>query len=94
MTKPSNLKTEVAEHKAPDEADQITPSNGKALKYEVCAGITIDANEEIDKSASTTAQNSQARDIEAVPPNVESDKDEDMDVEIDNPATCQVEIAI
>jgi len=79
-----NSKIEVAEHKAPDEADMTTPSNGEALRSEVSAGITIDENVEIDKPASTSsAQNSQDRDLAAVPPKVESDNDEDMDVEME-----------
>lgn len=83
-TEPRNSKTEVAEHQAPDEADMTTPSNGEALKSEVSAGITIDENVEINKPASTSsAQNSQDRDLAAVPPKVESDNDEDMDVEME-----------
>lgn len=83
-TEPKNSKTEVAEHKAPDEADMATPSNGEALKSEVSVGITINENVEIDKPASTSsAQNSQDRDLAAVPPNIESDNDEDMDVEME-----------
>ncbi|AQK83936.1 WW domain-containing protein [Zea mays] len=81
-SEPRNSKTEVAEHRAPDDADLITPSNGEALKYEVCAGITIDANMKIGKPASTS-QNSQGRDNAAVPPKIESDNDEDMDVEME-----------
>ncbi|XP_066375710.1 uncharacterized protein [Miscanthus floridulus] len=83
-TEPRNLKTEVAEHKAPDEADMTTPSNVEALKSEVSAGITINENVEIDKPALTSsAQNSQDRDLAAVPPKVDSDNDEDMDVEME-----------
>ncbi|RLN11451.1 formin-binding protein 4 isoform X1 [Panicum miliaceum] len=83
-TEPRDLKTEVAEHKAPNEADMIAPSNGEALKSELSAGITIDENVKIEKPASTSsAQSSQDRDAPAVTSEVESDNDEDMDVEME-----------
>ncbi|AQL03242.1 WW domain-containing protein [Zea mays] len=83
-TEHRNSKTEVVEHNAPDGADLTTPSNGEALKSEVSPGITIDENVEIDKPTSIlSAQDSQGRDIAAVPPKVESDNDQDMDVEME-----------
>ncbi|WVZ81448.1 hypothetical protein U9M48_028823 [Paspalum notatum var. saurae] len=83
-TEPTASKTEVAEHKAPNESDTLAPSNGEALKFEVSGGITIDESVEIDKPASiSSAQNSQDKDLTAVPSKVESDNDEDMDVEME-----------
>ncbi|PUZ61042.1 hypothetical protein GQ55_4G238000 [Panicum hallii var. hallii] len=83
-TEPRDSKTEVAEHKAPNEADMLAPSNGEALKSELSAGITIDENVKIEKPASTSsAQSSQDKDAPAVTSKVESDNDEDMDVEME-----------
>ncbi|CAL5052519.1 unnamed protein product [Urochloa decumbens] len=83
-TEPRDSKTEVVEHKAPNEADTITLSNGEALKSELSAGITIDENVKIDQPASTSsAQNPQDKDAAAVTSKVESDNDEDMDVEME-----------
>ncbi|CAN6197939.1 unnamed protein product [Urochloa humidicola] len=81
-TEPRDSKTEVIEHKAPNEADIITLSNGEALKSELSAGITIDEN--VKKPASTSsAQSSQDKDAALVTSKVESDSDEDMDVEME-----------
>lgn len=83
-TEPRDSKTQIVEHKTSDEADMTAPTNGEALKSEVSAGIIIDENVQIDKLASTSsAQNSQDKDLAAVPSKVESDNDEDMDVEME-----------
>ncbi|OEL28450.1 hypothetical protein BAE44_0010532 [Dichanthelium oligosanthes] len=83
-SEPRDSKTEVAEHKAPNEVDMIASSDGEALKSEVSAGITIDENVKADKPASTaSAQSSQDKDAAAVTSIVESDNDEDMDVEME-----------
>ncbi|CAN6201753.1 unnamed protein product [Urochloa humidicola] len=83
-TEPRDLKTEVAEHKAPNEADMVAPSNDVALKSELNAGTTIDENVKIDQPASmSSAQSSQDKDASAVTPKVVSDDDEDMDVEME-----------
>jgi len=83
-TEPKDLKTEVAEQKAPNEADMIAPSNGEAFKSELSAGITINENVTIEKPASTSsAQSSPDKDAPAVTSKVESDNDEDMDVEME-----------
>ncbi|CAN6164221.1 unnamed protein product [Urochloa humidicola] len=84
-TEPRDSKTEVVEHKAPNEADMMAPSNGEALKSELSAGITIDENVKIEQPVLTSsAQSSQDKDAAAViTSKVESDSDEDMDVEME-----------
>ncbi|KAF8779135.1 hypothetical protein HU200_002808 [Digitaria exilis] len=83
-SEPRDSMAEVAEHRAPSDADMIAPSNGEALKPEGSAGITLDENVNIDKPSSmSSAQNAQDIDTAAVTPKLESDNDEDMDVEME-----------
>nr|CAB3470353.1 unnamed protein product [Digitaria exilis] len=83
-SEPRDSMAEVAEDRAPNEADMIAPSNGEALKPEGSAGVTLDENVNIDKPSSiSSAQNAQDIDAAAVTPKLESDNDEDMDVEME-----------
>jgi formin-binding protein 4 len=83
-TEPRCSKTEVTEHKGPNDVDITAASNGDDLKYEASAGVTIGENVKIEEVIPTSsAQSSHDKDAEAVASKVETDSDEIMDVEME-----------
>ncbi|KAL6596605.1 hypothetical protein ACP70R_047248 [Stipagrostis hirtigluma subsp. patula] len=83
-SEPRLSKTDIEEHKAPDESDMTTHPNGTDLKFEDSPGVPIDEKAKVEEAASTlTAQNPQDMVAAAVPSKVELESDEDMDVEME-----------
>ncbi|KAF0903397.1 hypothetical protein E2562_027691 [Oryza meyeriana var. granulata] len=83
-TEPRHPETSDMEHKTPNEAEVIPPSNGEGLKPEVSTGATVDGNVKTEEPFSTpSGQKSEENDTAVVLSEIELDNDEDMDVEME-----------